>query len=767
MLTFYALLSLFSALICVSVAVFIFFKNSSSTQNKVFSALCISFSYWAFLEFLVRQAETAERARMWLSLKSLWPFSLALLLHFVVVFTRSRLSKNRFFLFAFIYLPTIFLSVLSYNTYNTIPTKEFWGWSSNPERLGYNFLFYISATVATVCLILLLRFYKHCQDTCENKNTKLIFWAISFPVITGILSEFMFLGFSVKIPELVNISFAFIALVIGFAVNRRDLFNVSTGLAASTIVETMSEGILVVNSKLEIEVINPMLLQTLKRDRSDLINKHCGCVLDFLSDYSSVSEIPNKKCSDKKLHLLRNDGEKFPALLSWSTIYAKDGNIVGTVFIIRDITEIEIVRRSLLKAQEELEEKVEERTTELTESNKMLICEIEDKQRAERHLKAEQERLSVTLSSIHDGVIATNKEGKVMLLNDAAIKMTGVELENAWGQNLEDVYEVYDITNDQLKRHFPKPQKSKDEEPQPNCYQIYSKDGTKRLISEMCAPISDTSGHFNGNVIVFSDVTKRKKIEEELFRARKLESMSILASGIANEFSTIFSNIVTNLFLSKVGIDPSSETCRLITTAEKAAFKASGLIKQLQVFASNNTPLKEQGCIRDLIETSVGFYMNGLNSDYMLDFAEDLYEVEMDKGQIDQVLNNLIINADQAMAEGGTVRISAQNHDTAENPVLGLSEGHFVKISIKDSGKGIPGDTLTRVFDPYFTTRENGIGLGLTMAYATIRNHGGQINIESEPGKGSVFHIFLPAIKPQPQQEDIHNEDNDYQTKSA
>ncbi len=747
MITIFAALSMLSFFICISVAGLIYYRNSSSKLNRVFALLCLSFGYWSLVEFLFRQAETIERAHFWYSFLVLWPLSVALLVHFVMVYTKNFVAKKRRYLALLVYLPATLLSVTKILFFRKEPVLSPWGWSyETGQYLFATALVYSGALAGIVSLVLLARYHKYLKDKREKKHTAYILVGITFPVSIGIISELLLPYFAIRTPELINISFSFMAVLIGYAVTRHELFSVNTGLAASAIIETMSEGVMVVNREVKTEIVNPMLLSMLGMSRDDLIAKHGSVVLAFLKDVNLIDNVPGKRCAEMQTSLSRSDGTVFPALISWSSLYDQQQKIRGTAFVIRDITERESARESLQRAHEELEHRVKERTLELTEANQKLLFENQERVRAERHLKAEQDRLSITLKSIKDGVISVNKDNKIMLFNDSAAEMTGVDTDQARGCDLFDIYEVYEMVNGEKVCH----------DPGADCdradhlfktYELHSKrDAKVRTIAETCTPIIDIHGCYYGSVIVFSDITDRKQIEEELFKSRKLESLSALASGIASEFSTLFSGIITNLFMAKIGLDASSETSQLITVAEKAAFNASGLINQLLTFARSSSPEKERISIREFIENSVGYYMNGLSSDYKLHFSDELYDVEIDRGQMDQVLNNIIINADQAMPEEGAIAISVSNYDQ-KNPLLeGIRSGPWVRITISDSGQGISSDILTRIFDPYFTTRENNIGLGLTMAYSTVRNHGGQITIDSEPGNGTSFHIFLPGI---------------------
>jgi CheY-like chemotaxis protein len=202
--------------------------------------------------------------------------------------------------------------------------------------------------------------------------------------------------------------------------------------------------------------------------------------------------------------------------------------------------------------------------------------------------------------------------------------------------------------------------------------------------------------------------------------------------------------------MAKMELPPNEETAQLITNAEKAAFRASNLTKQLLVFSKNGNASREKIAIKEFIESSVGFYLSDSKSDYKLEFGDDLRKIVMDRGHIDQVLNNIINNADEAMPEGGSIVVQAHNIDLKPSNNLPVKPGKYIRISISDTGEGIDETIIHRIFDPYFTTRNASNGLGLTTAFAIVQKHGGHITVESTRNCGTVFNIFLPAAEDPP-----------------
>jgi CheY-like chemotaxis protein len=209
--------------------------------------------------------------------------------------------------------------------------------------------------------------------------------------------------------------------------------------------------------------------------------------------------------------------------------------------------------------------------------------------------------------------------------------------------------------------------------------------------------------------------------------------------------------------MANANIDDKDNVELCLTAIEKAVVHAISLTSQLLTFSRGGVPVTRSTSIQELIEDSVAFALRGSNVAYTIDFADDLYFVEVDSDQINQAIHNLVLNADQAMPQGGTITIAVSNFAlpaTQPSP-QGLEPGNYVKISIKDEGAGMPEETLPKIFDPYFTTKKEGRGLGLASCYSIVSKHGGAIEVESEEGKGSTFTLYLPASNNQPEKKKI------------
>ena len=410
--------------------------------------------------------------------------------------------------------------------------------------------------------------------------------------------------------------------------------------------------------------------------------------------------------------------------------------------------------QALIESNARLEHQIKERTAELSAANQKLMEDIGEREKAQNALVAEKELLTITLGSIGEAVITLDAKGNAVLFNKAAESLTGCSFEEVAGKPIEKALSVFDEKNhaEPCTGFIERCLAGADgEQANENRCMIRSRNGKEHIIAFQGSRIKE-QGEYLGSVLVLRDITQSYFLEEELLKIRKLESVGVLAGGIAHDFNNLLTGITTYLFMARMSVAGNKDACSLITEAEKAAFKASTLTKQLLSFSKGGPSVKENASIKQMIQDTVGFCLSGSNVDYRLEIPEDLATVDVDKGQIDQAFNNLILNAVQAMPDGGTLTISAENFLidetgslTVSSKTIPLQAGRYVKVSVKDEGLGIPHEHLDRLFDPYFTTKKDGTGLGLTTAYSIVKKHGGHIYVESTQGKGSVFTFFLPA----------------------
>lgn len=400
-------------------------------------------------------------------------------------------------------------------------------------------------------------------------------------------------------------------------------------------------------------------------------------------------------------------------------------------------------RRNML-----LEQRIEDRMSELRTANKRLVNEVKERVRAEKALEGEKEQLAVTLAAITDGVIRLDETGTIVLLNAVAQELSGTPKNEAIGTDINNALDLFaENTNSKIKLDVTEPGFSSGDKPYSQYARLRNKqNGTYLNILLSVAPILDTHKEILGYVCVFRDITMEKKAEEETIRMQKLESIGLLAGGLAHDFNNILSGILGNTQLARLVYEKGDSIEKYLKGIEDATKSAAALTQQLLTFAKGGEPVKKQFDIQELLEDTILFTLRGSNVKSAFFIENKLWPVNADAGQITQVINNLTINADQAMPNGGTLTIEASNVEVGEaSTIANLKPGKYVEIKLTDQGVGIPEANLSRIFDPYFTTKQKGSGLGLASSYSIIEKHGGTITVKSEIGKSTTFTVYLPA----------------------
>jgi len=269
-----------------------------------------------------------------------------------------------------------------------------------------------------------------------------------------------------------------------------------------------------------------------------------------------------------------------------------------------------------------------------------------------------------------------------------------------------------------------------------------TKSGQMRDFHIIASPIV-VAGKVLGIIVIYLDVTDKKRMEEEIIKSKNIESVGVLAGGIAHDFNNMLTGILGNISVAKrmIGTDQARN---ILEKAEKAALKASGLTQQLLTFSKGGFPVKKVVYLPDLVRDSLALVISGSNVRAELQIDAPVSNCEIDVTQILQVINNLLINAREAMPAGGVVEIGLHEHLQQKNDNL-LRKGHYVSLTVKDHGPGIAAGNLQRIFIPYFTTKKTGSGLGLAIAYSIVNKHDGRITVHSPKGQGATFTVYLPA----------------------
>jgi PAS domain S-box-containing protein len=378
----------------------------------------------------------------------------------------------------------------------------------------------------------------------------------------------------------------------------------------------------------------------------------------------------------------------------------------------------------------------------------------------ERHnlkqkLKESEIKYRKLFDNAPDAISLLDSKGYIVDCNSTYLKLTGYPFDEVYKTHVTEFLTAEGV--DIFEQRFPLLKESGKEEIEVD---IVHKTGRIIPVWRKCIGIFDEEDNFTGAILHTRDLTLLKRNEIELMKAQKLESLGILAGGIAHDFNNILTAILGNISLAEFELR-DEKIKSLLLSAEKAATRAKSLTKQLLLFSKGGTISKKPVSVEELLREYATFALRGTKAKCIFLFPRELWSVELDAGQFSQVINNLMINAVQAMPNGGEIIITGENKVSDRSELPNLITGNYVKISIKDQGLGIDRKDFQKIFSPYYTTKSHGTGLGLAMSYAIIKNHGGFMTFDSELDKGTIFYIYLPASVKEVKQE-ISTITNDY-----
>ena len=363
----------------------------------------------------------------------------------------------------------------------------------------------------------------------------------------------------------------------------------------------------------------------------------------------------------------------------------------------------------------------------------------------EESLIESEEKFRSISSRARDAIVMLNHKGQVTFWNESAEKIFG--------------YSESEISGQELHKLLADPKYSKEYE---TGFMRFTETGHGNVVNKILhldaikkdgssIPVELSVAAVNRknkwNAIgIIRDVSNRKKMELELLKASKLESLGILAGGIAHDFNNMLTGIITNIYLAKLLSKSDSRIVKILTDTESVIIRAKDLTHQLLTFSQGGLPVKSVMSITELIRNTAHYSLNDSEISCKMSFEDELYKVKIDSAQIGQVINNILINARHSMGNHGKISIDISNVSIDESDRMNIPPGHYLQVVIKDQGQGISPDIIEKIFDPYFTTKKDGNGLGLAIAYSIIKKHDGYIWVDSVKDNGATFTLLLPAI---------------------
>jgi PAS domain S-box-containing protein len=478
------------------------------------------------------------------------------------------------------------------------------------------------------------------------------------------------------------------------------------------LIEALNEGIWEIDKESDTTFVNSRMAQMLGYSSEEMIGKNLFNFMDEQGKAICEENLERRKQGVSEQHefeFLRKDGSRIITLMEGSPVFDADGNFAGGIAGVIDITERKL---------------------------------------AEEKIKKNEEYIRNILDTVDDGFIVVDRDYRIITANKAYCDQVSLPGDKVEGRHC---YEVWHHTErpcfeegvECIVRKTFATGKS-----HTAVHKRVTKDGEVVFLETKAFPSMNESGNVASAIETTRNITEKYLLEAEQLKTQKLEAIGTLAGGIAHDFNNLLQGVFGYVSLAKMAVNRPEEVSQLLDQVENALALSVNLTNQLLTFAKGGKPVIKTTDLRPIIENASKFALSGSRCNYRLTMPDTLSHVDVDEGQITQIIHNIILNASEAMPEGGNIDISAANVDIPkESSALLPDGGRFIKVMISDAGIGIPKKHLSKVFDPYFTTKHKGSGLGLATSYSIVRNHGGAIEVLSEPEIGTAFHVYLQATE--------------------
>ncbi len=693
-MNFYLLIPAAAFIVDICLMTYLIAASDRHRATRAYLIFCAAITVWQGSEFFL-WSNLPDWAIVFI-LKLTSPFFLSvgiLFLNFIYDFIREKRGVL-FYAFAVLMLPTLGITIFTDG--HIMPTVIRYHWGTTPVTGP---LYVPIATLSMIlpvltALVLLARYSLSTADPIIRRQSLLIFTGLLLTLVSAALTNVVLPLWCGRhdFPRLASSLMAIQSVFIFVSIVRYRLFMINFDRIAYSMYNAIQDGIIVLDRLGMIFEINDTAAAITGVDCDTAKGKPLGDVVPAAlsldgNNADSVIEIGP-------------EGDRRTILLSHSPI-THGREVAGTFIIIKDITAIN---------------------------------------RAETESRLYQERFTRAFN-LSPVPMAINRVSDTVYVdvNESQCRITGYTREEYLGRTVEEIG-VFDSAREYLmySRRLARHKKVSNFE----C-RFRMKSGEIRY-GLLSAEIFRLDG-VDYVISSANDITDRLKMEAEMSKASKLESLGVFAGGIAHDFNNLLTAIIGNISLAKMYGAGNEKAAEVLQEAERASFRAKDLTQQLLTFSRGGAPIRRVMPLERLLTDAANFALRGSPVRCMFDIAGDLWHANVDEGQVTQVFHNLVLNARQSMPGGGTISIAAENRAIEEGETTTMRPGRYVHISVRDEGEGIPEDNVSRIFDPFYTTKENGTGLGLTISYSIVHRHEGHITVESKPGAGTVFHVFLPA----------------------
>ncbi len=716
-----------SFLAALFLGIYILSLNRDKELNQIYFVFTLFLAYYAFMEFGLRHATSIESARLWVTGYFLWPFMVASLLHFAIVYTEraSRFPSSPLYLV--VYAPAVLFSIVGFVKTATI-ARAYWGWTyTHSEHPIFSFSLLIWAFVASTASVLLcLWFFLRTADPVHRQQRKYVFLGTFAPVLFGILTLVVIPELGIAFPDMTTIGIVVGSALIGYAICKHDLFVLRPGAVTEDIVSIMPDALLLITVDARIAWVNPGAERMIGYDEEALGGRPIETLLPANGAEGSWSEIfcrltKTDALTDATTRLKTKDGREVPISLAASTLRHENGTVQGYVLVARDLTE---------------------------------------RKRMEAELKEREAQYRLFADNTADVIWTMDMDLQTTYVSPSIENLRGYTPEEHLSQSLDQiltpssfqtVIEIFAWEMGREEKDHGDAQRSDTFEVEYRC-----KNGSTIWAEINTGFIRDDSGRPIGLHGVARDISERKRQQEEmramevhLRQQQKLESIGTLASGVAHEINNPINVIMNYAQIIEDRLEEERSLEPFTTGIREETERIANIVRNLLTFARDGGEHHRPARIEDIIDRAVSLFTATLREDRItlhIDIPDDLPLVRCRSQQIQQVLMNLLTNARDALNarypgydEDKIIRIGAQR--------IQKEDELWLTVTVEDHGCGIDDAIVDRIFDPFFTTRSRaeGTGLGLSVSHGIIEKHGGTLRVESELGEYTRFHLELPV----------------------
>ena len=749
-----AIISLISFAVAVLMGTFAIRQDHRNLLNWIFLFYCLSAAYLAIAELGSYIAITPENAAQWLKAGSLWPFVIAFLVHYGLLFTKSVRLLGKALTYFVIYAPALAFVILDLTTglLQGEPVEQAWGWGYNvPEDTSIYYLPVIWASLMGLSILYLcLRHFIKTKEITKRRQAQYVLLGIGFPMVACMVTGGLLPAIGIQGPGMTATGCVSGSVFIAFAIVRYRLFPLNPTTAAEQILSTMTDPVILVNPEGKIVQSNDATLKILGYVKSELIGQPLRMILESEDEVrlgtQALIDSDSSGATAVEVNLITKSNEKIPVSLSWTPVHDRYGTQLGTVHIGKDLTELKQSAKALQEANDELDMRVKERTRELERANRELHNEISERKRIEEALRESEQKYRTLFDNALDGIFVTYDDMmRIQICNKAAATMYGFNsATEAIGKNLLDYVHPEDreraldaIITDAFEKQLNRLSE----------FRSITKDGRDIWVSTLSTKMI-SEGKIT-RLISVRDITKQKhselekeRIEQQLQLAGRLAAVGELAAGVAHEVNNPLTAVQAFAELLVSDPDLDGRVKEDIEVIYSQAQRAAKITSNLLSFARRHRPEKRLVSINHAISKTLELHeyrMKVNNIDIVQELDPNLPETMADFHQLQQIFFNLITNAEQAMTDHngkGTITIRTE-----------VVEG-MITISLADDGPGIPEENIKKIFDPFFTTKEvgKGTGLGLSICFGLVKSHDGNLLVQNNDNGGATFVIQLPII---------------------